>query len=887
MESYNKLFKCLKNDDLILTPNKRLIGFLHKSYASYQQALKKNVWSTLNILQLKTWITRQWEQQLIQKKTTLPYRLLSKNQERVLWQSLIKKSATDFLMSEQMAKTAQQAWQLQHLWQLDNTSSSFSQTHELRSWKSWVENFISFSHNHACIDFSRATTLVSELFRKKHLKPARRIFLVGFDEINPQVKTLFQSLEQSGTQISMFTASDPQPCARRLTFDNTETELQSMARWAYQSWQAGKKNIVCAVPSLMEIREHVVTDFMETFTDLHPRKLDPLPFNIAAGKKLSEFSIIQSALSLLQLKPMNPFSKISLLIRSPYLAYAQQEQSQRAQLDIYCRRHCENTLSLEQLIARSREQYCPHLSHLIQRLIPLIHQTSPQYPSQWVSNFAQKLHVCAWPGQRPLSSEEFQLIERWSELLNEFSGLDFILGKISDEEALQHLEQLATESLFQAKTLHDPPIHVLGLLDTAGLCVDNLWVMGLDDKSWPAAAHPNPFIPYALQRRYALPHSSNERESYFSSLITQRLLKSARTIVLSHAAQTHEQTLRPSTLIAALPAIEIKDLALPESTSMIKLIWTTRWWEYYIDDTAPILQTHEEATKTSQLFKAQAACPFQAFAQFRLQAQFDPLPQAGLNPRDRGTLLHQVIETLWSNLGDQATLLKQSPQTLQTLIQQAIATNMKKFSQQRPITFQSQFITIESERLQQLLNQLIEFDKKRPPFHQVIHEQQQNFSVAKLAFNLRIDRIDTLADGSTLLIDYKTGKPTKNSAKLNWFDERLAEPQLPLYCLSHPNAKGFAIIYIRSNTLEAQGFSETENGLVQVFSGKKDKNLPQTLKELRTFWQQELEKLAYQFQQGVAKVDPKQGATTCRDCHLQLFCRINHRTKTPADEKLH
>jgi RecB family exonuclease len=43
---------------------------------------------------------------------------------------------------------------------------------------------------------------------------------------------------------------------------------------------------------------------------------------------------------------------------------------------------------------------------------------------------------------------------------------------------------------------------------------------------------------------------------------------------------------------------------------------------------------------------------------------------------------------------------------------------------------------------------------------------------------IRIDRRDTLADGSTAVIDYKTGEQVSTA---DWFKERLRDVQVPLY----------------------------------------------------------------------------------------------------------
>ena len=48
----------------------------------------------------------------------------------------------------------------------------------------------------------------------------------------------------------------------------------------------------------------------------------------------------------------------------------------------------------------------------------------------------------------------------------------------------------------------------LGVLESAGLEFDALWVSGLTDETWPLAAQPNPFIPPALQRKAEIPEAS-------------------------------------------------------------------------------------------------------------------------------------------------------------------------------------------------------------------------------------------------------------------------------------------------------------------------------------------------------------------------------------------
>ncbi len=875
MEIYKKLFNLLNSDDLLLTGNKRLIPFLHKAYARYQQTQKKQFWSTPQFFTFTLWLETLWEQQFI-AQTGFPLRLLKKSQECLIWKTIIQQSAYSFLDSTHTAKNAQQAWQLLQQAQLDYQSVHFKQSNETETWQIWATDFLSFCHDQAYIDLSSAVNHLILLFNKQILHPPRRIFLIGFNEINPQYKKLLKVLEEQHCKICYYAPTYHPTKLQRLCLVDRETEYQTMAVWAHQSWQLGKKNIACIIPNLIEQRTHLLNTFTEVFSELaHSDRLFP-PFNIAAGNPLLEFGLIQTAMHIQGLEDINSFRQINQLLLSPYLGGAQQEQAARAQLDVTLRSNAENRLSLDQLFKFSYQHACPLLSGLITSLIPLIKKYPVNFlakPSFWSNYFAKKLHALAWPGERLLSNCEFQLLKRWSRLLTEFASLDFILGDLSHAQALQQLHELIADTLFQAKTVHEPPIHLLGLLDSAGMYFDALWIMGLDDRTWPAIAKPNPFIPYALQRTHQLPYASSEREYYFASLLTKKLISSAENIIFSHPKQHLDQILRPSVLIKSIPEIELSDLKLPVYHALAKKIMATQHWEYYLDE--PVMLEEESFTAGTQLLQSQAVCPFQAFARWRLKAHFHPFPKNGLNARERGNLLHQVLEHFWNVVKNQASLLQQTPSALDELINNAIEQCLSSLSKKRPIGFKTHFIDIERQRLQTLLKNVIDLEKQRPVFLQTQHETKQQLSLSKLTFTLRIDRLDKLNENQTMIIDYKTGLPSK----IDWLEERCDYPQLPLYCLSYAETvRSFAVMHCRSNKITLQGISAEESAMKQLTPLKKLKTslVLNHWSDLLKHWQISLKKLAMEFEQGIAGANPKHGTNTCRHCDLQLLCRINH-----------
>ncbi len=100
----------------------------------------------------------------------------------------------------------------------------------------------------------------------------------------------------------------------------------------------------------------------------------------------------------------------------------------------------------------------------------------------------------------------------------------------------------------------------------------------------------------------------------------------------------------------------------------------------------------------------------------------------------------------------------------------------------------------ERVRLNLLLTLWLDVERKRAPF--AVENLEQGAQVAQFAglnFAVRVDRVDRLADGARVLIDYKTG-----AAIADWRGDRPDNPQLPIYALLQPEAL-VAVAYARVN----------------------------------------------------------------------------------------
>ena len=84
--------------------------------------------------------------------------------------------------------------------------------------------------------------------------------------------------------------------------------------------------------------------------------------------------------------------------------------------------------------------------------------------------------------------------------------LDAIVPETRYRDAVERLAAIARSTLFQPRA-PEAPIHVLGVLESAGLEFDHLWVMGLTDEAWPLPEGAHPFIPIRLQRAAGVPQA--------------------------------------------------------------------------------------------------------------------------------------------------------------------------------------------------------------------------------------------------------------------------------------------------------------------------------------------------------------------------------------------
>jgi ATP-dependent helicase/nuclease subunit B len=173
----------------------------------------------------------------------------------------------------------------------------------------------------------------------------------------------------------------------------------------------------------------------------------------------------------------------------------------------------------------------------------------------------------------------------------------------------------------------------------------------------------------------------------------------------------------------------------------------------------------------------------------------------------------------------------------------------------------------ETERDVRVFEQLIQWELAREPFAIEALEWSQSYPIGGATLKLRLDRMDRLADGRLVVIDYKSGADKGFDAMA----ERPTAPQLPAYALAAgERVAAVAALYLARERVRPRGIADGPARLIGL------NVLPDGAAgwpALLQRWRAQLSGLAEEFLSGHAAVAPQPKA--CEFCHLQAFCRID------------
>lgn len=871
----------LEQGALVLTVNKRLARYLRQTYDLRQRQAGHSVWQSPAVHSFDGWQRRLCARLGLDDNTLDPV------QAQRLWERAVEDDPevadSGLLRIAEAARQAGKAHLLLCQYGADFPAGEGGADH--RAFLRWRQRYNQLCLEGGWDDPALLQGRFLQALQDGAVSLPHEIWLAGFDDCPPMVTRLCAIAEARGATVRHWMPpASPRRKAGLAAFADMEQEVRGCARWVRRMLECQSGSIGVIALDMSGYQHCLQRIFCE---ELSPGALLPgagteKVFNLSLGRPLAKEAMIVAALEWLSLGHVVPLDTLGYLLRSPFIWGHLVEQHSRALLDRELRSLRAGQLPLRQVVRFARQGLRKKigisdiLARQLDAALHILPDSSPRLPGAWARQFALLLEACQWPGDRSLDSREYQIFTAWKELLAGMARLDPVCEPMKRGEALGILRRLAADTVFQPEGSAGR-VQVLGALEAAGMQFDAAWVLGVHEEVLPAPARPHPLLPIELQRRFGMPHADAARELDFACKVTERLLVCAPELVVSWPLQLDGRERHPATLVRHLPQIlpELSESRCP--SGLIKA--GDACLESLIDAAGPPVPASARISGGTAILKDQALCPFRAFARHRLGARGLDTASLGFDGLDRGSLVHRVLEWFWEDVRDWWALTALPPETLSGTLAGLAERALEEMETERRIALPPGQKRLEKERLFALLQEWLQAEAQRPPFTVETLESWHRETFGALTLQTRIDRIDRLADGSQIIIDYKTGI----ASVADWLGDRPVEPQLPLYAMGRGGAGPAAVAFgkLRRGDCGFIGIGRSGELLPGVAAASGHRLLAGSeiadWEGLLRSWRLALQQLGDDFSRGKAVVDPVDSRRACERCDLQPLCRLSER----------
>ena len=419
-----------------------------------------------------------------------------------------------------------------------------------------------------------------------------------------------------------------------------------------------------------------------------------------------------------------------------------------------------------------------------------------------------------------------------------------------------------------APSVGDVAVTISGACEHPIVRYDGIWFGGLQSDRWPVPVRLDAYIPWELQRAVGMPQASAVARLESARAYLDALAASTTELVCSWARNDGEAELAPSMLLRG--RADLGDRKHPprivESAASLAMHLrraTTFVAERFDDARGAAWSTSSDVPGGAATLSDQAECPFRAYARTRWLRRPSEAWEPGVSPRERGRWLHRVLEKFWGSIGGSQRLAACTDQQIDAALDDAL--------QEIPVEADMAVEVLdgraearERDRLRQVIKLALAFESKRAPF--TVHETETDraFQIESLRFNVRPDRVDRLADGRLVVMDYKSG----SYKTLDFLGERPNAVQLFCYARAL-ESEGEIVAGFGNLHFELRGPKGAVAAAAKDFlpiAGKVD-----AWPAISAAYPARLASLAAEFAQGDARIMPSKHA--CQYCELTPLCR--------------
>lgn len=389
---------------------------------------------------------------------------------------------------------------------------------------------------------------------------------------------------------------------------------------------------------------------------------------------------------------------------------------------------------------------------------------------------------------------------------NELESLHEALKTHENEIPVTSAWQMIRESIAGLKVpFTGEPVRglqVMGFLETRALDFKHIIFLGCNEGILPANSSGKSFIPYALRKGFGLATHEDQDASY--SYHFYRLFHKAETAHLIYNTEVGKTGGgEPSRYLLQIAhelkkfmgdklSLERKIISTPVITAPAPVI--------AIRKTQEVLQSLEKYTSSDDNARSFSSSALTTYMNCSLQFYFRYI--AGLKEKDLpsneiaadtfGNILHDALEQLYINTGEQITekdiqrLLESSGQVVNAAIEKIY------FTKSTELTGNDILL---AEVIHELIVRILKQDQQRVPFKiaelEKLNRCSLNFGEKKVNFYGKFDRVDE-KDGIIQILDYKTGAVSKKSKSIeNLFSDPQQKSYFQLYF--------YMLLYSRQN----------------------------------------------------------------------------------------
>ncbi len=858
------LLGTLARGGTVVTANNRLARGLALAFNRTQQAAGRRSWATPAVVPWGDWLAGLWRQSVVVGGEAGRRDLLTEVQSRALWGEVVRTTGGDTLpgQCDAAAALAERAWHLCQDWRIaPDLLDTAADSGDSRVFAAWAAGYRQHCTRSGWVDRRDSVGLLATDLRAGRLHLTGPLLLAGFDQPAPLQVELLAALQAAGVGAEFAPApAGGGATALQVTCHDQRHELECAARWArWQREQDPLATIAVVVPDLGRRAAEVRREFLDVFApDWRLRPELPTSVNLSYGESLDGSGLGRLALIIARaLGGELDYREAIEWLNSPYAAATADDAPALARLVLRLRDRIGRRVALRSLLPASGNAAAPVWVRQLDALLAFAATLPPrQGAAGWAAAFAHALQLAGWPGGRPLASDEFQAAAAVQELLGDLRACDTVCGPMSIARALTLLGRLAQERLFQPAG--DPAaVQVLGVLEALGQRFDRLWICGVTAETWPPPAQPEPLVGLALQRRLGLPGSSPAAVRERAERELRWLLGGAGTAVASWPRLRDDELQLPSPLLAGVACTGETSLPQWTGTRATEALFTARAGEVLAHDPPPPVGARTRWRGGASLLERQARCPARAFLEFRLGARELTVPSVGIDAARHGAITHAALARLFVRIPGQEELLALGPQEELTLLDELIDTALREHLPSGDPLVRA-LAQLEGGRLRRLLAGLLAAERSRPPFRVLGTETTPLLrglpaAVTALGLALRADRIDELADGRRLVIDYKTSRELPSNAAT--CGPRPRAPQLPLY-VTATGASGMAFVHLGSGPVQWAGVGDGDWGIAGMVAPTRWTHREAAdWSALRASWWTALERIAAEFLAGSFVVD--------------------------------